>query len=137
MYRYQGVWMKNDRFLVGIISFIGLLMVLAVVLFFVRQEPQDYGPEDSPQGVVRNYVLALQGGDRLPDMLPIAETASNVNCTNGSCCLSNMKGWGHQHLCKRPESHCCAARGSWPDRFTPAGNRNPTRAVAARSDTAP
>lgn len=55
--------MKNDRFLVVIISFIGLLVVLAVILYFVRQEPQDYGPEDSPQGVVRNYVLALQDGD--------------------------------------------------------------------------
>ncbi len=55
--------MKNDRFLVVILGFIGLFMVLAVVLYLVRQEPQDYGPDDSPQGVVRNYVLALQQGD--------------------------------------------------------------------------
>lgn len=55
--------MKNDRFLIVIISFVGFFVVLAVVLYFLRQEPQDYGPEDSPQGVVRNYVLALQGGD--------------------------------------------------------------------------
>jgi len=55
--------MKNDRLLIGMISFIGLLMLSAVVLYFLRQGPQDYGPEDSPQGVVRNYVLALQAGD--------------------------------------------------------------------------
>ena len=55
--------MKNDRFLIVILSGIGLFIVLAVGLFLVRQQPQGYGPEDSPDGVVRNYVLALQAGD--------------------------------------------------------------------------
>lgn len=55
--------MKGDRFLAIILTVIGLLVVLAVVLFFVRQDPQEYGPDDVPEGVVRNYVLALQSGD--------------------------------------------------------------------------
>lgn len=55
--------MKQDRFLMVILGFIGLLVVTAVVLFFVRQEPQEYGAEDTPEGVLRNYILALQKGD--------------------------------------------------------------------------
>jgi len=55
--------MKQDRFLMVILGVIGLSVVMAVVLFFVRQEPQDFGLEDTPDGVVRNYVLALHKGD--------------------------------------------------------------------------
>jgi len=55
--------MKQDRFLIVILGFIIFLVVIAVGLFFIRQEPQDYGPEDSPEGVARNFVLALQTGD--------------------------------------------------------------------------
>ena len=35
--------MKQDRFLMIILGVIGLLVILAIVLFFVRQEPQEYG----------------------------------------------------------------------------------------------
>ncbi len=55
--------MKQDRFLMIIVVVIGLLVIFAVTLFFIRQEPQDYGPENTPEGVVRNYLLALQKGD--------------------------------------------------------------------------
>jgi hypothetical protein len=55
--------MKQDRFLMIILGVIGLLVISSVVLFFIRQEPQDYGLEDTPEGVVRNYILALQKGD--------------------------------------------------------------------------
>jgi hypothetical protein len=55
--------MKQDRFLMIILGVIGLLVIFSVVLFFIRQEPQDYGFEDTPEGVVRNYLLALQKGD--------------------------------------------------------------------------
>jgi hypothetical protein len=55
--------MKQDRFLVVIIGVIVLLAVLSIVLFFVKQEPQEYGPDDTPEGVLRNYVLALQKKD--------------------------------------------------------------------------
>jgi len=55
--------MKQDRFLLAILGFIGFLAVCAVVLFFLRREPQDYGTDDTPEGVIRNYILALQKGE--------------------------------------------------------------------------
>jgi hypothetical protein len=56
--------MRQDRFLTGIVIFIALLVILAVGLFFLRKgSEQAYGPEDTPEGVIRNYVLALQKAD--------------------------------------------------------------------------
>jgi hypothetical protein len=55
--------MKQDRFLMGILIFIGVLVAAALALFFVRKDSQAYGAEDSPEGVIRNYVLALQNQD--------------------------------------------------------------------------
>ena len=55
--------MKQDRFLFIILGVIGALVVIALALFFVRRGMQAYGPEDSPNGVANNYVLALQMGD--------------------------------------------------------------------------
>jgi hypothetical protein len=55
--------MKQDRFLMGILIFIGVLVAAALVLFFIRKDTQAYGAEDTPDGVVRNYALALQKQD--------------------------------------------------------------------------
>jgi len=55
--------MKTDRFLLVILGAIGLLVIAALLLFFIRQRGQEYGPQDTPQGVVRNYVLALDARD--------------------------------------------------------------------------
>jgi hypothetical protein len=55
--------MKHDRFLLGILVFIGLLVAAALALFFTRRESQNYGAEDTPEGVMRNYVLTLQNHD--------------------------------------------------------------------------
>jgi hypothetical protein len=55
--------MKQDRFLMGILIFIGLLVIAALALFFIRQDAQVYGTEDTPEGIIRNYVLALQKQD--------------------------------------------------------------------------
>lgn len=55
--------MKQDRFLLGILLFIVILVIAAVVLFFVRQDSQTYVPDDSPDGVLHNYALALQNRD--------------------------------------------------------------------------
>ena len=55
--------MKHDRFLLGILVFIALLVAAALTLFFTRNESQTYGAEDTPEGVVRNYALALQNRD--------------------------------------------------------------------------
>jgi hypothetical protein len=54
---------KQDRFLIAILIFVLVLAAMALALFFSRQGTQDYGPEDTPEGVVRNYVLALLNKD--------------------------------------------------------------------------
>jgi hypothetical protein len=55
--------MRQDRFLIGILAGIGLLVVLSLAVFFIRNDAATYGPEDSPEGVLHNYVLALQNRD--------------------------------------------------------------------------
>jgi len=42
---------------------IGLLVIAALSLFFIQKRNQEYGSQDTPQGVVRNYVLALETRD--------------------------------------------------------------------------
>lgn len=51
--------MKKDRFLTGILIGIGVLVVVALVVFFTRKDTQTYVSEDVPEGVVHNYVLAV------------------------------------------------------------------------------
>lgn len=55
--------MKQDRFLLGILVGIGVLIVIALALFFTRQDKQEYIPDDTPEGVVHNYALALYRED--------------------------------------------------------------------------
>lgn len=55
--------MKQDRFLIAILIGIGLLAALAVGVYFVRHRAATYGPEDSPAGVVHNYIVALSKQD--------------------------------------------------------------------------
>jgi hypothetical protein len=55
--------MKQDRFLLGILVGIGILVVVALALFFTRQDNQDYVADDTPEGVVHNYALALYKDD--------------------------------------------------------------------------
>ena len=55
--------MKNDKFLVGILIFIGLLVVAALVLYATDRSAQDYLPDGTPEAAVHNYTLALTRGD--------------------------------------------------------------------------
>jgi hypothetical protein len=55
--------MKTDRFLLGILIAIGIIIVIALLMFFTRQDRQEYIKENSPTGVVHNYALALLDGD--------------------------------------------------------------------------
>ena len=55
--------MKQDRFLVGILVGIGVLVVVALGLFFTRQDTQEYVSDDTPEGVVHNYSLAVYRED--------------------------------------------------------------------------
>lgn len=57
--------LKQDRFLLAILLSLAGLVVSAIVLFYVRSGEQEYGPTDTPEGVVRNYILALQKADYL------------------------------------------------------------------------
>jgi hypothetical protein len=68
--------MKQDRFLLIILAGIGLLVVSAIVLFVIRQNSQTYGPEDTPEGVLRNYILAINREDyaKAYSYLPDIET---------------------------------------------------------------
>ncbi len=51
--------MKQDRFLTGILIGIGVLVIAALALFFTRNDSQTYVVDDTPEGVVHNYVVAL------------------------------------------------------------------------------
>ncbi|HNK62403.1 MAG TPA: hypothetical protein PKL78_02745 [Anaerolineales bacterium] len=55
--------MKQDRFLTGILIGIGVLVLLALGLFFLRQDKREYVSDAAPDGVVHNYVLALLDHD--------------------------------------------------------------------------
>ena len=55
--------MKQDRFLLGILVGIGLLVLIALGLFFLRQDNQEYMDESTPEGVVHNYSLAVYEED--------------------------------------------------------------------------
>ena len=51
--------MKQDRFLTGILIGIGLLVIVALAVFFTRKDTQTYVSDDTPEGVVHNYVVAV------------------------------------------------------------------------------
>ena len=55
--------MKQDKFLTGILIGIGVLILLALGLFFTRQDKKEYLADDSPHAVVFNYVLAVTNKD--------------------------------------------------------------------------
>ena len=55
--------MKNDRFLSAILIVIALLVVASLSLFFLRQDSVTYLPEDTPSGIVHNYILAIEKGE--------------------------------------------------------------------------
>ena len=56
--------MKLDRFLIAIIAGIALVTIVAILLFLTRRDASaTYPPDDTPEGVVAAYVMALQNGD--------------------------------------------------------------------------
>ena len=55
--------MKQDRFLTGILIGIGILVIAALAVFFIRRDGQTYVAEDTPEGVVHNYVVAILNKD--------------------------------------------------------------------------
>jgi hypothetical protein len=57
------VSMRQDRFLTGILIGIGILIIAALAVFFIRKDGQTYVSEDTPEGVVHNYVVAVLNKD--------------------------------------------------------------------------
>ncbi len=55
--------MKQDRFLIGILIGIIMLIAIALGLFFTRQDSQSFKPDDAPEGVTYNYALAVINKD--------------------------------------------------------------------------
>lgn len=55
--------MKQDRFLMGILIGIAVLIAAALLVFFTRQNQASYVSEQTPEGVVHNYVLAILNKD--------------------------------------------------------------------------
>ena len=55
--------MKNDKFLIGIVVGIVLLMIVAISVVLLRGQSEEYVTDDSPAGVVHNYFLAIQRQD--------------------------------------------------------------------------
>ena len=56
--------MKQDRFLTGILIGIAVLIVVALTVFFSRKDGNlNYVADDTPEGVVQNYVVALHKRD--------------------------------------------------------------------------
>ena len=55
--------MKQDRFLTGILVGIAVLVVVALIVFFIQKSNQAYISEATPEGVVHNYVLAILNKD--------------------------------------------------------------------------
>ncbi len=53
----------RDRFLLGILIGIGVLVVAALILFFARQGQATYGDDSTPAGALQNYFLAIQKRD--------------------------------------------------------------------------
>lgn len=53
---------KTDKFLIGIVGGIFLLVVVAFIVALTTPEPS-YQAEDTPEGVAFNYLFALQQGD--------------------------------------------------------------------------
>jgi hypothetical protein len=67
--------LKQDRFLTGILIGIAVLVAIALALYFVRREEAVYQSEDTPAGVVHNFVLALHNGEYEKAHSYLAETS--------------------------------------------------------------
>ncbi|MEW5960659.1 MAG: hypothetical protein AB1801_23290 [Chloroflexota bacterium] len=55
--------MKTDKFLIGIVSGIVVLVIIAVIAVLTRGQAEEYIADDTPAGVVHNYFLALHRQD--------------------------------------------------------------------------
>ena len=111
--------MKQDRFLIAILGFVGLLVAVALVLFFLRQDTNEYGPEDAPDGVARNYIIALykndferaysylQDSDTKPDNLEFQQAflGDYLEISNVSVKISEVEVLGDEAIVQLTVTH--------------------------------
>ena len=83
--------MKQDRFLLILLAAVVVLVGVAMILFFARRGGQNYGAEDSPADVLRNYVLAIQKGDYERAYAYLAEDQNKPNFENFQNDLLSMR----------------------------------------------
>jgi len=112
-------FMKKDRFLFAILGFIGLIVIVALVLFFLRQDADKYGSDDTPEGVVRNYVIALyendferaygylQETDTKPDYFEFQKTflGGRLEISNVSVKISKVEIFGDEAIVQLIVTH--------------------------------
>ena len=55
--------MKQDRFLIGILVGIAVLIIAALAIFFTRKDNLTYTEALTPEATVQNYVVALHKRD--------------------------------------------------------------------------
>ena len=55
--------MKSDKFLIGIVLGIVILVIVAISVVLSRGQAEEYVADDTPAGVVHNYFLAVQRRD--------------------------------------------------------------------------
>lgn len=124
--------MKQDRFLITILAAVGLLVVAALGLFFVRQNAREYGAEDNPTGVVRNYVITiyeedfkraysyLQDSPDKPDYQEFRRffLGERVDISNVSVKITDTKISGDEAVVKLILTHggTHPFQGSWSDK---------------------
>jgi hypothetical protein len=51
---------RTDRFLIAIVAAVVLLVIAVFVIALMRPNQPTYQPDDTPEGVAHNYLLALQ-----------------------------------------------------------------------------
>ena len=71
--------MKEDRFLTIILVVIALLVVASLAVFFLKQDNAVYLPEDAPENIVHNYILAVEEGNYERAYTYLAEKENKPN----------------------------------------------------------
>jgi hypothetical protein len=63
--------LKNDRFLIGILIGIAIIVLFSVGIVLFNHNELTYQPEDTPEGVVNNYLTAwtLEDYEKVADYL--------------------------------------------------------------------
>jgi hypothetical protein len=79
--------------LTGILVGIGALVVVALVVFLLKDSGNEYRSEDTPDAVVHNYILAVTNRDYEKAYSYLADLPGQPSSTKFEEALSNMRSW--------------------------------------------